>query len=121
MIEVYPLNDTNLPFLISLGVLLYALLVIMFSLVSFKHTVKPVLIFALILSASVHYFMQSYNIVMDKTMIENTLQTDMKESFDLLSFKLFTTLFLLAVVPSFLLYKTPLRYRGFKQELWSKI
>ncbi len=121
VIEVYPVNTTNAGFLISLGFVLYALLVILFSLVSFKHTVKPVLIFALILSASVHYFMQSYNIVMDKTMIENTLQTDMNESFDLLSIKLFITLFLLALLPSFIIYKIPLRYRGFKTELWSSL
>jgi len=64
--------------------------------------------------------MQSYNIVMDKTMIENTLQTDMKESFDLLSPKLFLSIFLLGILPSFILYKLPLHYRSFKTELWSK-
>ncbi len=72
------------------------------------------------LSAGTHYFMQSYNIVIDKTMIENTIQTDMKESFDLLSFKLFVTLLLLGIIPSFFLYKTPLYFRGFKQEFWAK-
>jgi len=119
VLEVYPFNAGNSGFLLSLGFLLYALLVILFSLVSFKHTVKPVLIFVLILSASVHYFMQSYNIVMDKTMIENTLQTDMKESFELLSIKLFLTLLFLAFIPSFIINKMPLHYRGFKSELWS--
>jgi len=120
-LQVYQLDAMNIPFLISLGILLYALQVIIFSLVSFKYTTKPLLIFTLILSAGVHYFMQSYNIVIDKTMIENTLQTDMKESIDLLSLKLFSTLFFLGVVPSYLVYKTPLHYRSFKQELWSKI
>jgi len=121
VLEVYPLNSKNIWFLISLAILLYALLVIVFSLVTFKHTLKPVLIFALFITASVSYFMQSYNIVMDKTMIENTLQTDMKESFDLLNIKLFITLFLLAVVPSFILYKIPLKYRAFRIEIISKI
>jgi len=118
--KVYPLEVSNIGFLLSLALLIYALLVIMFSLVTFKHTSKPILIFALLLSASVQYFMQSYNIVMDKTMIENTLQTDMKESFDLLSPKLFLSLFLLGILPSFILYKLPLHYRGLKIELWSK-
>ena len=121
VLEVYPLNSGNIWFLISLGILLYALLVIMFSLIIYKHTLKPILIFALLMTASVSYFMQSYNIVMDKTMIENTLQTDMKESFDLLNIKLFITLFLLGIVPSFILYKLPLKYRGLKIELMSKI
>ncbi|PHS30752.1 MAG: phosphoethanolamine transferase [Sulfurovum sp.] len=120
VLNVYPLNTSNSGFLLSLAFLIYALLVIMFTLVSFKYTTKPTLILALILSASVHYFMQTYNIVMDKTMIENTLQTDIQESFDLLSIKLFITLFLLGVLPSIILYKIPLNYRGFKVELWSK-
>jgi lipid A ethanolaminephosphotransferase len=63
--------------------------------------------------------MQSYNIVMDKTMIENTLQTDMKESFDLLSSKLLLSILLLAVLPSFVLYKLPLQKQDFKTELWN--
>lgn len=120
VIEIYPLKMSNIGFLFSLALLLYALLVIMFSLVTFKYTSKPILIFALVLSASVQYFMQSYNIIMDKTMIENTLQTDMKESFDLLSPKLFLSLFLLGIIPSYILYKIPLHYRNFKTELWSK-
>ncbi|MCF6245462.1 MAG: phosphoethanolamine--lipid A transferase [Sulfurovum sp.] len=120
VLKIYPLEISNISFLLSLALVLYALLVILFSLLSFKYTTKPILIFALILSASIQYFMQSYNIVMDKTMIENTIQTDMKESFDLLSLKLFLSLFFLAIIPSFILYKIPLHYRGFKAELWSK-
>ncbi len=121
VIEIYPLNNENILFLASLTLMLYALLVIVLSLISFRHTLKPILILVLFLSAAVSYFMQSYNIVMDKTMIENTLQTDMHESFDLLSIKLFITLFLLAVIPSFIIYKIPLHYRTFKTELFSKI
>ncbi|HIQ28006.1 MAG TPA: DUF1705 domain-containing protein, partial [Sulfurovum sp.] len=121
VLDIYPFNISNAGFLFSLALLLYALIVIMLTLVSFKHTLKPMLILALILSASVHYFMQSYNIVMDKTMIENTLQTDIQESFDLLSIKLFVTLFLLGILPSIIIYKIPLHYRAFKIELWSKL
>ncbi len=119
VIKVYPLTFSNFGFLLSLSIVIYALSVIMFSLVSFKHTLKPILIIVLILSASIHYFMQSYNIVMDKTMIENTLQTDMKESFDLVNIKLFMTILLLGIIPSFIIYKIPLHYRGLKAELWS--
>jgi len=119
--EVYPLNNTNIGFLLSLGILLYVLLMIMFTLVSSRYTLKPLLIISLILSAVIHYFMQSYNIVIDKTMIENTLQTDMAESLDLLSIKLVMTLFLLGLFPAFVIYKLPVQYRSFKTEFWSKI
>ena len=91
----------------------------MFSLVSFHKSTKYVLMFALLLAACVQYFMQSYNIVMDKTMIENMLQTDTKESFDLLSPKLFLSLILLGILPSFILFKLPLDKQNFKNELWN--
>ena len=121
VLEIYPLNMTNIGFILSLGIFLYALLVILFNLFSFKKVLKPLLIFTLFLSAIVHYFMQSYNIMVDKTMIENTLQTDMKESFDLLNIHLFITLFLLAGIPSFIIYKIPLAYSGVKNEIWRSL
>jgi len=119
--EIYPLCYTNIGFLLSLGVILYALLVIMITLVSYKYTIKPVLIFALILSALIHYFMQSYNIVIDGTMIENTLQTDMQESLDLLSTKLLIYLFVLGLLPAWVIYRLPIYHRSLKTELLSKL
>ncbi len=119
--KIYPITISNLGFLLSLVLILYALLVIIFSLFGFRYTIKPVLIFTLLLASCVQYFMQSYNIIMDKTMIENVLQTNIQESMELLSFELIVSLILMGIVPSVIVYKLPLEEKGFKKELWSTL
>ncbi|RUM70044.1 MAG: phosphoethanolamine transferase [Sulfurovum sp.] len=121
VLKIYPFNSTNIGFLCSLGFLLYALLVVLFTLFSFKAILKPMLVFMLFLSAIIRYFMHTYHIVMDESMIENILQTDAKESYDLLSMQLFIDLFIFAIIPSFILYKIPLHYRGIKIEFFSSL
>ncbi len=121
VLKVYPFKLENIGFLFSLGLLLYALIVVLFTAVSSRYILKPIIIISLIMASFIAYFMQSYNIVIDKTMIENTLQTNMNESMDLMSVKLFIYLLLLGILPSWIVYKIPLQHRGFKTELWSKI
>jgi len=65
--------------------------------------------------------MDTYNIVIDYTMIQNTAQTNLHESMDLFSISLLTNLFLLGVIPSFVVYKIKVEYGSFKTALWTKI
>jgi len=118
VLKIYPLNTSNIGFLLSLAVVLYALVVIVLSLISFKITLKPLFIIILLISSAIQYFMQSYHIIIDNTMIENILQTDMHESLDLLSPQFFSSVFLFGIIPSFILYKLPLVHKEFKTELW---
>lgn len=64
--------------------------------------------------------MNSYHIIIDDSMIRNTLQTDLNESMDLLTLKQVLYFFFLGVLPSYLVYKTPVRYRSLKKELLAK-
>ena len=82
---------------------------------------KPLLIIMLMTAATASYFMQTYNVIIDTTMIENTVQTDMNEASDLMSWKLFAYIILIGLLPSYIIYKTPLVYRGFKKEFFSKL
>ncbi|MEA1879468.1 MAG: phosphoethanolamine--lipid A transferase [Campylobacterota bacterium] len=121
VLQVFPLSRENIFFLISVVLVYYILLVIVFSLFSFKKTLKPFLTLMLFISATVHYFMDSYQIVVDKPMIENVMQTTSSEIFDLLSIKFFITLFVLALLPSYIMYKIPLEYVGFKREFIRRV
>ena len=106
--DIYPLDGHNIWFLGSLGVVLWAVLVLVLSLLSARLTLKPVLIFFVMLGALTNYFMNTYNIILDDTMIQNTFETNLSESSDLLSWKLFAYLVLLGIVPSWLIYKSKL-------------
>ncbi len=121
VISVYPPSQNDGPFLLSLALVFFGANVLLLSLLCFRYTLKPILIFLLIASAFSSYFMDSYNIVIDKSMIQNVLQTDIHESLDLFSIKLVLYVLLLGVLPSVLLYRTHIHYQPFRQELLSRL
>lgn len=119
--NVYPLDASNTAFIGSLAIVFSAALVVLLSLVCFKHTTKPVLIIMLILSSFAAYFMDSYNTVIDSTMLGNAVNTDTAEATDLLSWKLLAYFGLLGVLPSLFVYKVKLIPTPFRKTLLTNI
>ena len=120
VIKVYPLFGANVYFVISLVAVLLLFTNILLTLVSTKYTIKPLLVVIVLISAFTNYFMNTYSIVIDDSMIQNALQTNLSESVDLFSLQLLAYAFFLGVVPAYFIYKTPIQYRSFKQELYAK-
>lgn len=119
VLAVYPLELKNVAFLASLVVVLINGIVIFFTLLCSKYTTKPVLIFFLILTSFTSYFMDSYGVVIDDTMIDNLVKTDVAESLDLISIKLGLYLFFLGILPSVYIYKAEIKYQTLSKELYS--
>jgi len=105
ILEVYPLNLENSLFLLSLVILFCAATVFLLALLCFKYTIKPVIILILITSSFTAYFMDTYNVVIDESMIDNILKTDLNESMDLLSVKQFVYFLVLGLLPALYVYK----------------
>jgi len=121
ILQVYVLNVHNIGFLISIGFIFVSLSALFFILLSSKWTTKPILIIVVLLSSLTSYFMNSYNVVIDDTMIRNTIQTDIHESMDLISLKQVLYFIFLGLIPAYFIYKIPICYRGWKKESLSKI
>ena len=119
-LNVYPLHAANIGFLISVVIVLFSFTALFFTLTASKWTTKPLLIIALLVSSMSAYFMHTYHVVIDDSMIRNILQTDAKESMDLFSFTQLLYLLVLGVLPAYIIYRTPLAYRKLKPELFSK-
>ncbi len=115
VIEVYPADGKNIGFLISLAVLFACITTAFFSLICFRHSIKPVLIVVLIASAGAAYFMDTYNVVIDSTMIDNIIKTDPAEAMDLFSLQFVLYLLLLGILPSVVIYKTRINYQFYKR------
>ena len=111
VLKVYPLNTDNTGFLLSLVVLLIAINILVFTIVSSKYTTKGILITVLVISSLTNYFMNTYHIVVDDDMIRNTMQTNLNESIDLFSIKQLLYLFFLGGIPSYFVYKVKINYR----------
>jgi len=121
VLDVYTLrSDTFLP-LISLAIFLYIALVFILSLFSSKYTIKALLMSIFLISSFTAYFMDSYNVVIDDSMIRNSIQTNIDESLDLLSFKLLAYVVLLGILPSLYIYKANIIFKGLKKFLIHKL
>lgn len=120
LLGIYLLTGQNVWFICSVFILLVATSAAFFSLFSSKYTTKPILILVVLLSSFASYFMDSYGTMIDETMLQNMIETDVSEASELFSFKLVIYFFLLGVVPAILIYKTQIIYRSFARELINK-
>jgi lipid A ethanolaminephosphotransferase len=75
------------------------------SLLAWRWTLKPAITLCLVSAAFGSYFMMAYGVVIDQTMMVNTLQTDVRETRDLLNWRLLATVLVLAVVPAYFLWR----------------
>jgi lipid A ethanolaminephosphotransferase len=105
----------------SFALLLLAAFNLLLTLMAFRWVLKPILTLLLLSGAGAAYFMSQYGVMIDKEMLRNAVQTNPAEAFDLLSFKLVAYLLLLGVLPTWLLWKTPVQYRRWHFELLSKL
>ena len=115
------MEGMNFVYICSITILLVSFLVLLFTLLSSKYTTKPILIIAFLVSSFTAYFMDTYHVVIDDSMIRNSMQTNLSESSDLFSLKLVIYVVLLGLLPSYLIYKTKIDYKSFKNEVFSKI
>jgi len=120
VLKVYPLKE-NTGFVLSLAIVLFAVTTLVLVLLSSRWTTKPILILLLVVSSVTNYFMNSYHVVIDHTMIRNTLQTNLAESMDLLSVTQLLYLIFLGLLPAYFVYKAPVVYRSWSSELAAKL
>lgn len=116
---IYPISLENSGFLISVAIVLTCVIAILLLVVTNRYTLKPIAIVLLISSSLTSYFMQTYNVILDETMIQNTLETNFNESMDLLTIKLLVYLIVLGLIPSWVVYKIRIEYKSVKYELWA--
>ena len=121
VLNTYSMEGMNFVYICSITILLVSFLVLLFTLLSSKYTTKPILIIAFLVSSFTAYFMDTYHVVIDDSMIRNSMQTNLSESSDLFSLKLVIYVVLLGLLPSYLIYKTKIDYKSFKNEVFSKI
>jgi lipid A ethanolaminephosphotransferase len=87
------------------------------SLLAWRWTLKPAITVFLLAAAFGAYFMMAYGVVIDKTMMVNTLQTDVRETRDLLNWRLMGTVLVLAVLPLALLWRQKVRRASAARQL----
>ncbi len=119
--QVHQLPEVNglrgLGFTLGFGLIITCALTSLLSLFNWGKLLKPVLTVFFFSAASGAYFMMSYGIVIDSTMITNVIQTDTKEALDLFNWRMLVSFAILGLLPAWVLWKTPLKSLRIGQQL----
>lgn len=116
-VAAYPLSATHLLYLASIALVLAAVIEIILNLICVGRGTKWTLAIVLLASSLASYFMDTYNTVVDATMIGNIFQTNTREAADLFSGKLILYLLFLWGLPALYIYKVNVEYKPLKNEL----
>ena len=120
-VALYSMTAENLLFLFAIFFFQLLITTLFLTLFGFRPVLRPLLIVLLILSSAMAYFMDRFGILINEDMIRNVVQTQVSEASDLFTFKLVLYVFLLGLLPGWILYRsTDVRY-AFKAELISRI
>ncbi|MFV0626299.1 MAG: phosphoethanolamine transferase [Alphaproteobacteria bacterium] len=109
--------DSSLLFLASVTFISLLLLFILNSFFFWKKSTKIIASLLIIINGFALYFINTYNILIDKVMILNTLETQPQEILDLLSLKMIIYLVFFILFPIFLIYRTDIVYPKFSKLL----
>ena len=106
-------NARGLVFAAGFGVALFLFIVAVLSVFAWRWSLKPVLTLFFVSAAAGAYFMLSYGVVIDSTMMVNVMQTDPREAGELLNWRLLAMLVLLGVFPGVVAWRFKVRPLGF--------
>ena len=99
-------------------VIVFAATAVLLALTAWGRAMKPVWIAILVLAGVAQHFMLSYGVVMDSTMLANTMQTDPREVRDLLSPTFFGNVLLVAALPAALVWLVPVARTPWWPQVW---
>lgn len=108
---------TNLGFYAPFFVVLTLLLTLFFSLFRFKYVFKSLLILFLLVASAVDYFMSTYGVVIDNTMLQNALETHTQEALELVNAGMLGHLSGWGLLPAIGVWKLPISYQPFFKQL----
>ncbi len=122
LLKAYPLQWGNVGFITSVFVLFGAATALLLLCVVAGRRLYPLLAgWFLVSSAVCAYFMDRYGTVIDITMLESTLQTDVAEAGDLLDWPFLARVVALGIAPAVWLYRRPAASMGFAAEMKSRL
>ncbi len=107
-------------FFLTVGIAFVLLLNLLISLFAFRPVFKPFVILLLLTAAAISYFSDTFGVVIDRSMIQNILETDVAEASELLTGSLAKHLLLYGLVPAALVALTRIRYHSRKKELLTR-
>ena len=121
VLKAYPPTGGNVFSLLSLVIVFGGVTVLLFSVLCFGKTTKPVLVAVLLLSSLVTYFMDSFGVIISDDMLRNVAHTNTAEALELFNVKLLGYFVLLGIVPAVAVARAPLQVHSLRAEFVSRL
>lgn len=100
-------NAEGILFAVGFAVLIACLNMLVMIPLAWRPLIKPVSVLLLLTAGFGAYFMMQYNIVIDGDMINNVLQTDVRETRDLLNWRMLVVVGIVALLPTAFFWRIP--------------
>ena len=110
-------NARGLLFALAFALMIGAVQVALSALFAWRWTLKPALALMLLSAAAGAYFMLSYGVVIERTMMVNVLLTDTREARELLSWRMAGALAVLGLLPVALLWRARIAWPTGRRQL----
>lgn len=107
---LHALGEYRIGFVISIPLVLFAALLFVFMPFSFRPLLKPFFALLLVITALASYAQYKYQVIFDRSMIENIFETNSAEAGSYLNRYVVGWLLLAGVLPTLLLLKTRIIY-----------
>ncbi|RZL38977.1 MAG: phosphoethanolamine--lipid A transferase [Rubrivivax sp.] len=105
--QLHGMDDVRPFFIVAFAGMVTAATGALLSLLAWPRLIKGVLVVLLLSAGALAHFIGSYGIVFDPTMVTNMVQTDVRETRDLLSWRLLASMALLGALPAWWLLRRP--------------
>lgn len=116
-----PMGLQSWGILIAVTLVLFSATVLVGALFSHRWMLRAALILLLFVAAGSSYFMDRFHVVIDQTMILNSVQTDRREAAELIGLPLMLHLLCYALLPAIFIARVPLRRVGPLREIAGRI
>lgn len=116
-----PFEVENFMFYIALAVILLCIYALVLNIIMVRYVGKPVAVLLILLAGTSSYFMNTFGVRIDRSMLVNVMLTDWKEASDFFTIPLFIHVFFFALFPALLIVTVKIKRRFFKQELLRRI
>ncbi|MBF0382770.1 MAG: phosphoethanolamine--lipid A transferase [Magnetococcales bacterium] len=104
-------NPLSWLFPISLFFILFLAVNIIITLFAWPGLFKPTVLILIMISVSVSYFIDTFGVMINRDMVRNLFQTDVREASELLTLNMFIHLGIWGGIPAYFIIKQPISYQ----------
>ena len=114
-------DPNNWLFMVAVFVALVALHFVLLGALANRWTVRPLLTVIIVASAATAYFMRTYAVILDPTMIQNILETDTHEARELLSWSMSGFVLLWSALPMVFVWGVRIEHRPWAKAFFLRV